>query len=76
MTQRMKYVPFLPPPGWDIPINYLESCNLKQTLISISHQLSVLCTDCSCSRVCHHLSDHLSPIIMTRERIGEMTPVS
>ena len=37
MTQRLKNVPFLPPPSWDIPINYLKSYNLKQTLISISY---------------------------------------
>ena len=34
--------------GWDIPINYLQSCNFTQNLISINyhHVLTVVAVEC------------------------------
>ena len=66
MTQRLKNVPFLPAPwlGHSFKLPRIMQLYTNSTIISYLYWL------CS-SGVCHHLSDHLSPIIMTRERESE-----
>ena len=69
MTQRLKNVPFLPAPwlGHSCKLPRIMQLYTNSTIISYLSWLSS-------SGVCHHLSDHLSPIIMTRERETVMTP--